>query len=89
MIVNTILLAEGGKDSLRVVSSGWDGNVCMWNVKSEDTSSETSANASLNVDASELIALGQGNYVNSLAWGTEGQSVFAGGKEGMLVKIRL
>ena len=58
-----------------VVSAGWDGKVKLWDLESA-------------VEAGEARADG---YVNALSWqsGEEGRILYAGGKDGQLLKIKL
>jgi len=81
MIINAILLAEKSAGSVRIVSSGWDGVVMAWDV----------LEGGRKVVEIGKVSLGQGRYVNTLAWADDKEfsSVFAGGKDGMLVKIEL
>ncbi len=62
-------------DDKTLVSSGWDGKVKVWDVEEEK----------------ELRQVELGEYVNALAWDPKdnADTVFAAGKGGMLVKIKV
>ena len=83
MIINTLALDPSGRP--RLVTSGWDGKVKLW-----DVSTLGSGGGCAEVSQVEL-----GFYVNHLAWERcnedqqENVVVYAGGKEGNLVKIQL
>ena len=61
-------------DANMVVSSGWDGKVKVWDV----------------AEKKELSEVDLGGYVNTMSWEPKEERgvVFAGGKGGLLVKIK-
>ena len=80
MIINTLALDPSGRP--RLVTSGWDGKVKLWDISTPGGGGE--------VSQVEL-----GFYVNHLAWEICNEDkqdnvvVYAGGKDGNLVKIQL
>ena len=76
MIINTLALDPENKS--RLVTSGWDGRVKLWDLDTKQ----------------EVAQVELGFYINHLVWGPpegaqENVIIYAGGKDGNIVKIRL
>jgi len=59
------------EDGSKLASCSWDGTLCIWSLESH-----------------QLVAsIKCGEYLNCVCWGSEPGTVYAGGKEGAVVKL--